>query len=185
MDVHSRSGRAPITLVRIAAFAAIGVVGGWALSAIPNIELVTAVCFSAGFLLGPVAGMLTGVLTETLFAGFHPMGSTFGPVLLAQVLGMAIAGWLGAVTALVIRRNRSGWFYTAVVACASIVTTAVFDLLTNLAFPLSAGFSHAQFLASMLAAVPFAGIHIVSNFFVFLLVVAPLLPRLEKVMKVT
>jgi energy-coupling factor transport system substrate-specific component len=185
MSFESRAGRPPLLLTRIAALVAVGLVTGLALSAIPNVELVTAVCFIAGFLLGPSAGLLTGGLTEVLFAGFHPMGSSFGPILIAQVLGMALAGLCGAGAAAFSRNLRKGYYYTAVVTGGGLVATAVFDLLTNLAYPITAGFSSSQFAVSMVAAIPFAAIHLLSNGLVFILLVVPLLPRLEKVMKVT
>ena len=99
MDSESRQGRSPLLLTRIAMFVAVGIVLGLTLSAIPNVELVTAVCFVAGFLLGPSAGVLVGGLTEALFAGFHPMGSSFGVLLASQVVGMALAGALGGLAA--------------------------------------------------------------------------------------
>jgi energy-coupling factor transport system substrate-specific component len=185
MSFESRAGRPPLLITRIATFVAVGLVAGLALSAIPNVELVTAVCFIAGFLLGPSAGLLTGGLTEALFGGFHPMGSSFGPILLAQVLGMALAGLTGAVASVLTRTAQRRTYFAAVVTCGGIVATAVFDLLTNLAFPLMAGFSHSQFAVSMLAAIPFAAIHLISNTLVFIVVVVPLLPRLERAMKVS
>jgi hypothetical protein len=44
-----------------------------------------------------------------------------------------------------------------------------------------AGFSLSQTLVTLAAGVPFAAIHLLSNLFVFGLVVRPLIPRLERV----
>ena len=56
MVTGSERARSPLLMTRIAAFTAIGVVAGLALVAVPNVEGVTAVCFMAGYLLGPLAG---------------------------------------------------------------------------------------------------------------------------------
>ena len=181
MEVESHTGRPPLYITRIASFVSVGLLAGLTLAAVPNVELVTAVCFCAGFLLGPAAGFLTGGLTEALFAGFHPMGSSLGLLLLAQVIGMSLAGLLGSLAAFIGRQKSGSRFFTVIVG-AGILSTLIFDLLTNLAFPIMAGFSYTQFLVTMVAAIPFAAIHLISNILVFSLIVVPLLPKLQKVM---
>lgn len=166
-------------------FVAMGVAAGWLLSAIPNVELVTAICFMAGFLLGTSGGLLTGVLTEILFAGFHPMGSSLGPVLLAQVIGMAFAGLAGAMAVHLAGSRRSGRRYAVPVVGLGVLTTIFFDLITNLAFPVAAGFSVSQTLVSLTLGIPFAGIHLAANTAVFVFVVLPLVPRLEKALRIS
>jgi uncharacterized membrane protein len=179
MEVETRQGRNPLYLTRIASFVSVGLVVGLALSGVPNVELVTAVCFASGFLLGPAAGLITGGLTEALFAGFNPLGSSMGLLLVAQVIGMSLAGLMGALVSRLCNRTV-GFRYVATVVGFGFLTTVLFDILTNLAFPVMAGFSFSQYVVTMVAAVPFAAIHLVSNTLVFLFVVAPLLPRLRK-----
>ena len=181
MDVDSRPAGSPLFLTRIASFVAVGLVAGIALAAVPNVELVTAVCFCAGFLLGAGAGALTGALTEALFAGFHPMGSSFGVLLVSQVIGMTAAGLFGALAAKVAGTRFSTRFAILVVSFG-VLATLFFDLVTNLAFPIAAGFSFSQLTVSLTMAVPFAAIHIVSNAVVFALIVVPLLPKLKIVL---
>lgn len=182
MVQHSESSRSPLLLTRTATFVAVGIVAGLALSAVPNVELVTAVCFAAGFLLGPAGGALTGALTEMLFAGFHPMGSSLGILLAAQIVGMTLAGLTGAVARALAGSRRRGIRYIVLVVFSGAAATVLFDALTNLAFPIAAGFSPSQTLVSLAAALPFAAIHLVSNVFVFSLIVVPLLPRLERIL---
>lgn len=178
----SEPSRSPLLLTRTATFVAVGVVAGLALSAVPNVELVTAVCFSAGFLLGPAGGLLTGALTETLYAGFHPLGSSLGILLAAQIAGMIIAGLSGAAASVLSGPARTGFRWRIAVVGLGTAATLVFDLLTNLAFPVAAGFSPPQTLLSLTAAVPFALLHLASNLLVFTLIVVPLLPRLERIL---
>jgi uncharacterized membrane protein len=184
MEVDSRPVGSPLYLTRIASFVAVGLVAGLALAAVPNVELVTAVCFCAGYLLGPAAGLLTGGLTEALFAGFHPMGSSFGIILVAQVLGMMAAGLAGALVAFV-GGNATGYRFRISVVGMGVLTTLFFDLITNLVYPIAAGFDVKQTAVSLGMAVPFAVTHIVSNAVVFALLVVPILPKLKKAMAAT
>lgn len=172
----------PLMLTRAASFVAVGIALGYLLAPVPNVELVTATCFCCGYLLGPGAGLLCSMLTEALFAGFHPMGSTFGLTLVAQCLGMGSAGVLGAVARSVVGA-RTSVVRTVLVVLFGALATTWFDLLTNLAFPVAAGFSIEQTMASLVLAVPFAAIHIGSNTLVFLFVVAPLLPKLLQIIE--
>ena len=135
----------------------------------------------SGFLLGVAAGVLTGGLIEALFAGFNPLGSSIGLLLVAQVLGMAVAGALGGVAARIAGAARRGIRYTVIVVLSGVAATIFFDVLTNLAFPVMAGFSLSQALVTLTAAVPFTAIHLFSNLLVFAVIVRPLIPRLEKV----
>jgi hypothetical protein len=177
---HSRS---PLFITRIASFSAIGVVVGLILASVPNVEGVTAVCFSAGYLLGPLSGLLCGALTEALFAGFHPMGSSVGFTLIAQVIGMSTAGVLGGVAGFICG-SSSGLRHKLIVVGLGIAATLLFDILTNLAFVFMAGFSFSQ-SSVVLAALPFAAIHLGSNLIVFSIIVAPLLPRLQRTLAST
>ncbi len=172
----------PLMLTRASALVAVGVALGYLLAPVPNVELVTATCFCAGYLLGLGAGVLCSVLIETLFAGFHPMGSSFGLTLIAQVLGMAGAGAVGALARRVAFAGSS-MSRAIVVTVLGVVATIWFDTLSNLAFPVAAGFSFDQALVTLGLAAPFAAIHLVSNALVFLLIVAPLLPKIVKLVE--
>ena len=181
MEGNSRPAGSPLYLTRIASFVAVGLVAGLALAAVPNVELVTAVCFCAGFVMGPGAGVLTGGLTESLFAGFNPLGSSFGVLLVAQVTGMAAAGLSGFIAATVGGYEKNLRYRLSVVGMG-ILATLFFDLITNLVFPLTAGFTSKQLMVSLGMAVPFAVTHLVSNVVVFTLIVVPILPKLKKAM---
>lgn len=166
-------------MTRTASFVAVGVVVGMALAAVPNVELVTAVCFCSGFLLGSAAGGLTGCLTELIFAGFHPMGGSWGPLLAAQIIGMSLAGVLGGLSAN-ITANTSRFRFAVVVVGFGLLATILFDLLTNIAFPIAAGFSLSAVSTYLAAALLFVAIHLGSNLLVFSIIVVPLLPRLKR-----
>ncbi len=163
----------------MAAFVAVAVVVGYLLAPIPNVELVTATCFAAGYCLGAPGGVLVGAMAEFLFAGLHPMGSSVGLLLIAQMLGMALAGFAGGKASLVLRDLQSLASRRILLVVGALITF-VFDLLTNLAFPFQAGFSISQTVAVLLAGIGFAAIHIVSNSLVFSFVLPTVLSRLKK-----
>lgn len=182
MFAETERSRSPLFITRIAAFTAIGVVVGLVLAAVPNVEGVTAICFAAGYLLGPVAGILCGALTEALFAGFHPMGSSIGITLLLQVLGMSITGLLGGLAG---KLGSTAVKNAVIVVACGVLSTIQFDFLTNLAYIIMAGFSFSQALVVYTAALPFALIHSISNLLIFAIIVVPLLPRLERTLAQT
>jgi hypothetical protein len=163
----------------MAAFIAVAVVLGYLLTAIPNVELVTATCFAAGYCLGPAAGAAVGAMAEFLFAGFHPMGSSVGLLLLAQMLGMALVGFAGGRTARLLAAPQS-LASRRILFLAGAFVTLVFDLLTNLAFPLQAGFSFSQTLVALAAGVGFAAIHVGSNCLIFSIVLPKVLAQLKR-----
>jgi hypothetical protein len=163
----------------MAAFVAVAVVVGYLLAPVPNVELVTATCFAAGYCLGALAGVVVGAVAEFLFAGLHPMGSSIGLLVVGQMLGMALAGFVGGRVSLFLT-NLQSLTSRRILLLLGALLTLIFDLLTNLAFPLQAGFSFSQTRAVLLAGIGFAAIHIVSNSLVFSLVLPSLLSRLKK-----
>lgn len=163
----------------MAAFIAVAVVLGYLLTAIPNVELVTATCFAAGYCLGPAAGAVVGAMAEFLFAGFHPMGSSFGLLLLAQMLGMVMTGFVGGRIAGFLT-NPQSFASRRILLVAGAFLTLVFDLLTNLAFPLQAGFSISQTLVALAAGTAFAAIHVGSNCLIFAIVLPKILSQLKR-----
>ena len=169
----------PLFLTRIASFVAVGVVLGFVLTAVPNVELITATCFTAGYCLGSLGGIVVGALTEFLFAGFHPTGSSVGLLLIAQMLGMIIVGLAGSKLASFLENlQKSTSRY--LLFLAGFFLTFIFDILTNLAFPIQAGFSFKQTLATLVAGIGFSIVHIISNALIFSVVLPPLLTRLKK-----
>ena len=48
---------------------------GYALAAVPNVELMTVTVFIAGYLLGAGAGVLVGMAAIALYSTFNPLGA--------------------------------------------------------------------------------------------------------------
>lgn len=179
MDRSSAHTPSPLFLTRIASFIAVAVVLGYVLMAIPNVELVTATCFAAGYCLGATAGAIVGAMAEFLYAGFHPMGSSMGLLLLAQMSGMALVGFAGGKMSKFLP-NPQRFAARRILLLVGALLTSLFDLLTNLAFPLQAGFSFSQTIAVLAAGAGLSILHIGSNSLIFSIVLPTLLTRLKK-----
>jgi hypothetical protein len=97
---------------------------------------------------------------------------------------MSTAGVLGGVAGFICG-SSSGLRHKLIVVGLGIAATLLFDILTNLAFVFMAGFSFSQSSVVLAAALPFAAIHLGSNLIVFSIIVAPLLPRLQRTLAST
>ena len=140
--------------------------GAGYVDSIPNFEFLTVILFAAGFVLGPWGGALAGALGEFLYSTINPYGSGLAVplVLAAQVVGMAFAGFVGGLVGRApLAAVPSKALRTLVVVAAGIGVTFVFDLLTNLA----SAFLFGPVVPTLVAAVPFALIHVGTNALLF------------------
>lgn len=81
-------------------------VAGQALAGVPNVELVTALAFVSGYLLGPVLGAVVGAAGMGAHSLFNVMGTVAPPVWLAQVGGFALIGCAGGIVGPMLARVR-------------------------------------------------------------------------------
>jgi len=146
---------------------------GYALAYVPNVELVTALIFMSGVLMGIRQGLIIGALGEFLFSALNPIGSglIFPPTMIAQVVTMAIIGALGGIT-----RNYIIAWKPTIKNCLLIFglglgLTLFYDIMVSLAFPISAGFNFREMIGVVIAGLGFSLIHILVNAMVFLLIV--------------
>ncbi len=151
---------------------------GYALAAVPNVELVTALIFLAGVLMGWHFGLMIGIIAEFLFSAFNPVGSglLFPSMLIAQVISMGVVGLCGGLCRqLVLSELLSIWrrLEIGLIGCG---LTLLYDLLVSLAYPLTAGFNLQGIIATLVAGLVFSAIHLLVNTLIFLYVV-PLTAR--------
>jgi hypothetical protein len=133
------------------------------LVAIPNVEPLTLVFFALGYAHGPLWGAGIGAVSELIFATLNPLGPSLPPVWLTQIVGMSLAGVAGGlIRPLWTRIERKGT-KILVAAVFGIAVTLIFDLLTNLSFAVVIG----PFWPVMIAAIPFAAVHVASNALLF------------------
>ena len=152
-----------------AMFAALAVGAGYALLLIPNVELITAIIFVSGVYLGPRWGLTVGVLAEFVFSAANPLGSglVFPPLLIAQVVGMGMIGFVGGL----LRRHFRGsdWPLRKILFLGVVgaVLTFMFDTLTTLSYPVASRFEFKQTVAIYLAGMGFTVLHQISNAIIF------------------
>jgi energy-coupling factor transport system substrate-specific component len=149
---------------------------------IPNVEFLTFVIFSSGFLLGLFEGLLVGVISISIYSTLiSPYGLPPLPILAAQILSMGLVGLTGGLASrinkLTIKQipRSNALLFATVIGFFGLVLTVLYDLLTNLAVAFVMG----QFLPVMFAAIPFALVHIASNLVIFA-VLSPVLLKLSK-----
>jgi len=134
-----------------AALAALAIASGYALAALPNVELVTFVVFLSGVLLGSRSGMRVGALAAIGFGLLNPNGLPGPPLLTALVVSRMLigiaAGWFRPVVLTGSVTRRVVGLVAAAFAC-----TLVFQTLTTIALALTLG----QWRATLVGAVPFA-----------------------------
>ncbi len=145
---------------------------------VPNVEFLTFVIFSSGYLLGALEGLLVGVISMSLYTSvITPYGLPPLPIAFAQVLSMALIGLAGGIASrlhlIPFRRepSYSTYFRFLSMGLFGLGLTLIYDLFTNLATAYLMG----QFWPVMIAAIPFALLHILSNVFIFAILTPVLL----------
>ncbi len=158
--------------VLTAMFAGVGAAAGYMLMAIPNIEAITAVVFIAGYVIGIRRGLIATGIAAFLYFGLNPQGGLFPPLLTAQIIGLAAAPLAGAFFSSLKLNKR---YHRLYLGLSALIVTLWYDLLTNLAFPLVAGFDSRGFLTYLAAGIPFSLWHIAANIVIFIIFIPPIL----------
>ena len=161
---------------------ALAVGSGFALPMVPNVELITAVVFTAGVYLGFRWGFVVGGLAEFVFSAVNPLGSglVFPPMLIAQVLGMSIVGAVGGAFGRFAQADEWSLTRRTVLGIVGVILTFQFDALTTLSYPLSAGFPIAQTSAIFLTGIGFTFLHQLANAFIFATALPQVFTRLRE-----
>jgi hypothetical protein len=113
---------------------AVGV--GFLLLSLPNVELMTLVIALAGATMGLGSGFVVGALAATIYSLGSPLGLPHPLLLVAQALGMGLAGMVGHWGGQWVRRLPVGrpWFHAASLAAGTgLLATLGYSILTNLA----------------------------------------------------
>ncbi len=153
---------------------------------VPNVEFFTFVIFSSGYTLGIIEGLSVGVVSMSLYTSIiTPYGLPPLPIAFAQVSSMGLIGLAGGLASklhlvcLDKKPSSLRGFKFFTMGLFGMGLTLVYDLFTNLATAFVVG----QFLPVMLAAIPFALIHILSNIAIFV-VLTPVLLKLSAMLTV-
>jgi hypothetical protein len=121
----------PRLLARIALFSALIYVLSWGTSYLPNVSLIFFLVFAAGFVWGAMAGALIGAIGMGIWTSLNPYGPAGLPVMIAQVLGAATGGPVGAVFSRLDWRRKSNLRLVPWLILAAILCTLLYYLPVN------------------------------------------------------
>jgi uncharacterized membrane protein len=124
--------RATGWIARVAVFSALVYIVSWATGFLPNITLGFFVVFSAGYLWGSAAGVVTGAVGFGLWSAFNPYGPAPLPVMAAQALGGALVGLVGQAANRMHLGSRTGPWRVALLALIGAFCTLAFYLPVTL-----------------------------------------------------
>ncbi len=165
-------------LVRASIFSALAIGAGFALLMIPNVELITVIIFTAGLSLGTGWGIMIGGTSEMIFSGLNPLGSglSFPPLLFTQIIGMAAVGGVGGLltNTFLVKKYTKGRL--VLLGVTGFLVTFIFDSLTTLSYPISAGFDISRTIGLYISGMGFTLLHQVANGFIFIVGI----PRMAK-----
>jgi len=156
-------------LVRASIFTALAIGLGFSLLMVPNVELITVIVFLAGLTLGVGWGVLVGGTAELIFSILNPFGSglVFPPLLISQVFSMIIIGAVGGLMRPLFFKRKFSTKRIASLVITGFVLTFIFDSLTTLSYPFSAGFDWPQTIGIYISGIGFTILHQLSNAIIF------------------
>ena len=164
------------TTATLGIFTALVAALGFALSGIPNMELMTLGAFIAGAWVGVAGGAVVGALSIALYSGLNPYGFAPPPTFLMQVTGLALVGAAGGLLGPRLE-TLPGAPAVAVAAALGFGLTLLYDLLTNLGTAWSAGL---DVVPTLIAGLTFGVWHMLWNAVFFALGAGPLLAVLRR-----
>jgi len=146
-----------------------------------NVKLMDLLVFVSGFAFGPVVGGTVGILTWLVYGTLNPYGFSL-PILAATCLGEsvygAVGGFLGGMETYRVDGATGGRFRFLNVKFAIIgfLLTFVYDLFTNIVSGLVVGM---PVTLALVAGIPFALVHELSNLAFFFVGVSPLIDAIR------
>ena len=178
-SIQSQSLQSLRLTIMTGLFAAVSAALGFALIAIPNVEMITASIFLSGMLLGRMRGAIVGVTAEFIYSALNPMGTAFPPLMAAQIITMGIVGFAGGLTAALVK-ERVYFIRAVIIGFIGFLVTLNFDFWTTISFPISAGLNMEQIITTLKLGVPFAIPHLAGNTVIFALIITPAYSNLRK-----
>jgi len=137
----------------------------YALSGLPNIKLMDFLVFASGLLFGPGVGVSVALLTWAIYGTLNPYGFSF-PILLATATSETIYGLAGS---LLDKHQppdpKEGLAWSAYkMGVLGFSLTALYDLMTNLAFAITFAI---PIPVALVSGIYFSLVHEVSNALIF------------------
>ncbi|MCF7801122.1 MAG: hypothetical protein K9N34_03795 [Candidatus Marinimicrobia bacterium] len=165
--------RAALAAMFVALLLAVGVTFVF----IPNFELVTTTAFLTGYLMGPRWGWWVAGMGEALFSAMNPIGSGLAfPILFVfQILSMMLIAGIGSLFHHYQMHEQPRTVTRIWFGLLGGGMTLLYDFLTALSFPLTAGIGGWSLLTAAILGLGFFIVHIVVNSLLFALVVPHLM----------
>ena len=165
-------------MVRAAIFSAMAIGLGFMFMLVPNLEFISVTVFLSGLTLGIPYGVMVGGTTMLIYSTMNPLGSglVYPTLLAGQIIAMALIGMIGSFSFSILR-NAKSWLLIGVAGLAGFFCGLLYDVITTVTYPLSAGYSWEETLAYGISGILFTLMHLVSNSIIFALVVPGYLRR--------
>ena len=106
-------------------------------------------------------------------------GLSFPPLFLMQIMGMSLTGVVGGMVKPIFFKKE---FTFVLLFCLGIIgffTTLIYDVLTLVSYPLSAGLGLSGILAALIKGIGFTVLHEVSNAVIFVVAVPSVVKYLK------
>ncbi|MBC7131290.1 ECF transporter S component, partial [Candidatus Bathyarchaeota archaeon] len=163
----------------IAIIVALCIGSNYALVSIPNLKAMDFFIFITGFIFGPLVGAAVGFLVWLIYGVLNPYGfvpQVWVATALSETIYGLVGGILGKWTASM-EFNKNHLSLIVLLGVAGFFTTLIYDLLTNLAY---AWAFNVPLIVALIAGIPFAIVHEVSNTLIFGVCSIPLIITLKK-----
>ncbi len=157
---------------------ALAITLGYALAAIPNVELVTFTLAFGGAILGFGWGTIIGGMGFGLYSILSPYGMAPLPLLISQIIGGAFIGFGGAIIGKWLRKKTSPFKTVFLTASTGVTITLFYDVITNIGSYILIASSE-TLAAFVIGGLGFAVLHIVANGAIFAILM-PLMIRLAR-----
>ena len=167
-------------LVRAAIFSAVAIGLGFMFMLVPNVEFISITVFLSGLTLGFSWGAAVGASSMLIYSSFNPLGSglVYFTLLIGQILAMVVIGMSGAAANKIVK-NLAPVYQAILAGLFGFIGTLIYNIATNLAYPLSAGYSLKETFAYGISGVLFTAMHLVSNTAIFSVVVPGYLRKMK------
>ena len=167
-------------LVRAAIFSAVAIGLGFMFMLVPNVEFISITVFLSGLTLGFSWGAAVGASSMLIYSSFNPLGSglVYFTLLIGQILAMVVIGMFGAAANKIVK-NLAPVYQAILAGLFGFIGTLIYDITTNLAYPLSAGYSLKETFVYGISGLLFTAMHLVSNTAIFSVVVPGYLRKMK------
>ena len=182
--------RKSFRIAMVSTFSALGIVLGYLLAYLPNIELFTLTMFLSGFILGKRDGMIVGISSSFIFCFFNPFGVSPLPLLAFQLSYYTLVGLLGALAHQLLRTKtfftpNEDLYKIPVMVILGIIggmITTFFQIFATLVDAISFYGTIDRFLPILITGIPFTITHIIGNTLGFIFILPGLIQLVYKML---